>query len=210
MPRLAMSRVDAIGLLLAICTLPLAGCNKDDAATTLTLSGTPSPQIAIDERYSFAPTATGTNGAALTFAVTGRPAWLTFDPTTGALTGRPTMSDVGIHRGISIEASDGQTTARLSSFDIEVVALGTHAVTISWSSPTANEDGSPLTDLAGFEIRYGRQSGSYSHRIAVANPGVASYVVGGLAAGNYYFTLTARNDEAIDSEPATEMSIVVQ
>lgn len=175
----------------------------------LQVSGAPPGFVAVAERYQFAPTVT-TSGSPLTFAITSRPSWLAFNTSNGTLSGTPTMADVGSHRGITIQVSNGQRTERLVPFDIEVVAAGTRSATIAWQTPTNNEDGTALTNLAGFRISYGRQPGQYSHSVEVNNPGVASYVVGGLVPGTYYFAMTAHNRLNVGSTLSPEMAIVIR
>jgi hypothetical protein len=196
---------------LAALTLLLTACGEDDETDkTLRISGSPVALLAVNERYLFTPTAVDPEGEPLTFSITGRPAWLAFSQTTGVLSGTPTAADIGFYRDITIEVSDGHNTARLAPFQVEVVASGSRAATISWQTPTENEDGSALMDLAGFQIRYGRQPGSYSHRIDVPNHGVATYVVGGLVPGTYYFAMTAYTRNNVDSELSPETVIAIR
>ena len=68
---------------------------------------------------------------------------------------------------------------------------GTGTVSLSWTPPTTNADGSVLDDLAGYRIKYGTQEGTYPNVIPVANPGISSYVVENLAPNTYYFVVTA-------------------
>ena len=62
-------------------------------------------------------------------------------------------------------------------------------VTLSWTPPTQNSDGSPLTDLAGYNVYYGTSSGNYTSTINVGN--VTTYTFTTLAAGTYYLAVTA-------------------
>jgi hypothetical protein len=73
------------------------------------------------------------------------------------------------------------------------------SATLSWSVPTQNTDGTPLTDLAGYHIYYGTQAGSWTSTITVLDATETSYVVAGLAAGTYYFAIVAFNAEGADS-----------
>ena len=82
-------------------------------------------------------------------------------------------------------------------------------VTINWNAPTENTDGSALTDLAGFKIHYGTASGKYTQTITVGNPGLATYVVTNLAAGKYYFAVTAYSSAGTESTPSAEVSTTV-
>jgi len=77
--------------------------------------------------------------------------------------------------------------------------------TLSWDAPTTNEDGTPLTDLAGYKVYYGTSSGNYSQSIDVGN--VTTYVVNNLTEGlTYYFTATAYDILANESKYSNEVS----
>jgi hypothetical protein len=65
--------------------------------------------------------------------------------------------------------------------------------------PTQNTDGSPLKDLAGYHIYYGTVEGQWTSTITVLDANETSYVVSGLTAGTYYFTVVAFNSEGMDS-----------
>ena len=63
---------------------------------------------------------------------------------------------------------------------------------LSWSTPTLNDDGSALTDLAGFNVKYGTSSNHYTNTINVPNAAATAYTVTNLPAGaTYYFVVTA-------------------
>ncbi len=80
------------------------------------------------------------------------------------------------------------------------------SITVSWQAPTLNEDGSPLTNLAGYKIYYGLQPGVYSSVIDINNVGMATYVIDGLAPGTYYIALTSVNAAGNESLPSGEVS----
>jgi hypothetical protein len=164
----------------------------------------------VGERYAFTPTASDPDGDRLTFSIAQKPQWLNFNTAKGTLIGTPTAANVATYRGIVISVSDGQNVTRLPPFDINVPAVGPRTVTLSWLPPTENEDGSPLMDLAGYEISYGRQSRMYSSHIDVPNPGVTTYVVSGLVPGAYYFTMVAYNQADVRSRLSAELALNVQ
>jgi hypothetical protein len=64
-------------------------------------------------------------------------------------------------------------------------------VTLTWTAPTTNDDGSPLTDLAGYKIHQGPDGVSFPQVYDIPDPLATSYVVTGLAEGTYYFAATA-------------------
>jgi hypothetical protein len=155
-----------------------------------TITGTPSTSVAVGAAYAFQPTARDANNDSLTFSITGKPTWATFNTSTGRLSGTPTS--VGTTSGIRISVSDGKATASLASFSITVTSGGgttTGSATLNWTPPTRNTDGSTLTNLAGYRISYGRSAGSLSTTIQISNPGIASYVVENLSSGTWYFAV---------------------
>ena len=77
--------------------------------------------------------------------------------------------------------------------------------TLTWQQPTTYEDGTPLTDLAGYKIYYGTSSGVYTKTIDVGK--VLTYQLPNLTDGvTYYFNVTAYNTGLIESGYATEAS----
>jgi hypothetical protein len=65
--------------------------------------------------------------------------------------------------------------------------------TLSWDPPTQNVDDSPLTDLAGYIIYFGRIPHALNGRIALDNPGLTRYVIQQLTFGTWYFAMAAVN-----------------
>jgi hypothetical protein len=85
-------------------------------------------------------------------------------------------------------------------------AAGTAKLT--WQQPTTNEDGTPLTDFAGYKIYYGTSSGVYTNKIDVGK--VQTYQMQSLADGvTYYFNVTAYNTGLLESGYATEVSMTI-
>ena len=108
-----------------------------------------------------------------------------------------------------ISVSDGEFTDSLEPFSIEVLSSGTGmgSVTLSWTAPTQNEDGSALTDLAGYKLYWGTAPGVYTDTATIDNPGITTYTVDGLAPGTYEFVATSLNAAGVEStysNPATK------
>jgi hypothetical protein len=163
-----------------------------------TISGSPPTTASVGTAYTFTPTASDPDaGTTLTFSIANKPAWATFSTTTGQLQGTPTAA--GTFAGIAISVSDGQAAVALSAFSVIVQAVATGSATLTWTPPTQNTDGSPLTDLAGYKIYWGTSQGSYSNSVTLNNPGLASYVVTNLVSGTYYFVATAINSQGVES-----------
>jgi hypothetical protein len=169
----------------------------------LSISGAPNRQVVANQAYWFRPVANDPNGSVLRFGIANQPEWSIFNPTTGEITGTPALTDVGLYRGVTVTVSAG-TQMRALAFDVEVVQVGTSSVTLTWTPPTENEDGTPLTNLGGYRIRYGSQSGTYTNVVTLSNPGLATYVLGGLAAGTYYVVISAYSQSGVESGYSNE------
>ncbi|MEN8263415.1 MAG: choice-of-anchor D domain-containing protein [Nitrospirota bacterium] len=93
---------------------------------------------------------------------------------------------------------------------ILLFALNVHAgnVTLSWTSPSYNEDGSDFVDLAGYNIYYGTTSNIYTNIIHVDN--VTTYQITNLTEGiTYYFVITVYNTSGNESGYSSEESITI-
>jgi hypothetical protein len=127
------------------------------------------------------------------------PIWATFDSSTGNLTGQPSQGDVGLYENITITASDGTTSTSLSAFSIEVTQVALGSLSLSWTAPTQNADGSVLTDLAGYRIYYGTVPGNYTNQVRIDNPTVTTYLIENLLPDTYYVVATAVNSLSLES-----------
>ena len=78
--------------------------------------------------------------------------------------------------------------------------------TLTWTAPTENTDGTPLTDLAGFKIKYGMsQGGPYDEEVDIPDPAATTHVVTPLAAGSWFFVSTAYNAIGTESDFSNEV-----
>ncbi len=175
-----------------------------------TISGTPTTTATEGQAYSFQPTASDPDGDTLTFSITNRPAWASFNTSNGRLSGTPGAGTVGTYSNIVITVSDGTLTRSLAAFSIEVSQVSTGSVTLSWQPPTTRTDDSPLNNLAGYRIRYGTTQGNYPNVITVNNPGLTSYVVDNLPAATYYFVMSAFDSAGVESANTNPVSKTIQ
>ena len=164
-----------------------------------TISGSPSGSVQVDEVFSFVPTEAEQDGDTLRFSMQNMPGWASFDTGTGELSGQPVNADLGNYANLVISVSDGQASSSLPGFSIDVVDVGNLSVTLSWTPPTENTDGSAITDLVGYKVYYGLSAGDYANVIYVDSPGIASYVVESLTPNLYYFVVTAVNSRSGES-----------
>lgn len=188
--------------------LALAGCGGGDeeaSATTgggnqaPTISGSPPASVTQGATYSFTPSAADADGNSLTFTIANLPAWATFSPTTGRISGTPTSAQVGAYANITISVTDGSTSTSLPAFSIQVVGTATGSAMLSWNPPTQNTDGSALNNLAGYRVYWGTSQDSYPNSVTIPNPGLASYVVDQLTPAQWFFVVTAYSSNGVES-----------
>jgi hypothetical protein len=97
----------------------------------------------------------------------------------------------------------------LAPFDLEVLQIPLGSATVFWDVPTTNADGSPLTDLAGFRVRYGTASQNYTEELEVNDATTESLLIEDLAPATYFFVVTAFDRSENESAVSLEVSKVV-
>ena len=168
------------------------------------IRGQPVTTIVAGAAYSFTPSASDNDGDTLTFSIENKPSWAAFNSATGALTGTTGPADVNVYANILIHVSDGKDSTSLSPFTLNVVggnggnnASGTAA--LSWTVPTQNTDGTPLTDLAGYWIYYGRSAVGLVRLTQINSPLTTQYLASALASGTHFFAISAYNSAGAES-----------
>jgi hypothetical protein len=165
-----------------------------------TIGGSVITAVSAGNAYHFIPTASDADGDTLAFNIQNKPAWATFASSTGALSGTPTAADIGTYSNITITVSDGKASTALGPFSIAVNAISDGQATLSWTAPTQNADGSPLTNLAGYKIHYGTDPSALSKTISVSNATVTTYLVEDLSPTTWYFAITSINSAGVESD----------
>lgn len=169
----------------------------------VSISGAPATTDASGHPYSFVPNASAPRGRTLTFSISGQPAWATFNPATGQLSGTPVSATGATYANITIAVTDGAASAALAPFSITVspppavppTISGTPATSVaagaaySFTPVTTDPSGAPLTfsvqNLPGwatFSTATGSlagtppasAAGSYSNIVITASAGSAS------------------------------------
>lgn len=209
------------GGLLATAVLAMSLSTVSHATTYI--SGSPATSVAANRYYGFQSWATDNTGRSVTYSIRNKPAWATFDTRYGHLYGTPTSSNVGTYSNIVISATDGLSTASLPAFSISVTGTATTttggttsststtgSALVQWHPPTLNTNGSTITNLAGYTIKYGTNASSLASSIKVANPGLSSYQIDGLPAGTYYFGVAAYNTSGQSSAVSSLVSKTIK
>ena len=170
------------------------------------IGGTPTGSVKVGQSYVFRPSASDADGDLLTFTITGKPGWLAFDPVTGTLSGNPTASQAGTYANIVISVSDGRYSSALPAFSIAVVEQTLGSAKLSWAPPTTNEDGTPVTDLAGYRVVYGQSAAELSQSLTIGSAAITSAVIEGLTQGTWYFAVKAYTSANVESNLSTVAS----
>ncbi len=174
-----------------------------------TISGTPAPSVTAGQAYAFQPSASDPDGQALTFSITNMPSWAAFNAATGRLSGTPAAGNAGTYANIVISVSDRAASAALPAFTITVQAAPVAtagSATLSWRAPTTNEDGTALTNLAGYRVRYGTNTSALTNLVDLASPAATTVTIQGLTAGTWYFVLHSYTNTGVESDPTAPVS----
>lgn len=94
--------------------------------------------------------------------------------------GSPGAGDVGLTEDIVITVGDGTTFASWPTFSVVVTQSASGSALLSWLPPTTREDGTALTNLAGYRIRYGQNAAGLTQTVSLNSSALASYLVEGL------------------------------
>jgi hypothetical protein len=197
-----------------------------------TISGAPPTTVVAGSAYLFQPTAADADKDPLTFSITNKPTWASFDAATGKLTGTPASTQTGSFANVQISVSDGKASAALAPFTITVSATqnsppvisGTPPATVLVGSafsfqPTATDaDGDKLTFAVvnkpawmAFDSLTGRLSGTpaaadvgtYSNIAIGVSDGIANVA---LPAFNIAVTAAATGSATLSWVPPTQNS----
>jgi hypothetical protein len=78
---------------------------------------------------------------------------------------------------------------------------GEESVSLSWISPDTRADGDylSLNDLAGFKVYMGTSENSLRQLVDLNDNQITKYTVNNLAAGSYYFAVSAYDQDGLES-----------
>jgi hypothetical protein len=184
-----------------------------------TISGTPATSVTVGNAYNFQPSGNDADGDTLRYTIQNKPGWATFSETTGRLSGTPTAAGTTSNIVISVTDNKVTTPASLAAFSITANSVSappppppptTGSVTLDWTPPTSNTDGTSLSNLGSYRIRYGTSANSLNQSISISNPSISSYVVENLAGGTWYFSVIAVNASGTESVASNPVSATVQ
>lgn len=109
--------------------------------------------------------------------------------------------------------SNAGSSATSTSATLSVMAVTkTTSATISWTPPSAREDGTPLasTDIAGYNLYHSDTDGASMTKIATLSAADLSYVVTELTAGTHFFAATTVDTNGVESALPTPTTTTIQ
>ena len=122
-----------------------------------------------------------------------------------ATSGTQTINSIIADNVFNLSCSGAGGTANYS-LNVNVNVYNNGTALLSWEPPLSNEDGTALTDLAGYKIYYGTRPGDYTETIDIDNPGLTSYLIENLAPNTWYFVMTAYTSSNLESTYSAEAS----
>ena len=152
---------------------------KIELNSSPTISGISEDYATEGDLYYFIPNATDVNNDILTYSITNIPHWAAFDAASGAISGIPTISDIGYYSNIIITVSDGLATATLPSLSIMV-----------YSANVIQTENSLLNDIVGYSIYMGTSHETTLQTTLDIGLGV-TYNLGIMVDETYYFSIVA-------------------
>jgi hypothetical protein len=151
-------------------------------------------------------------GGTLTWTMTEPAAWLALNISSGTTTTETdsisaSVSTTGLAAGsystvITVSASGPSNSPQAIPVTLTVaMPTSTGTATLSW-------DANSETNVAGYKVYMGTQSGGYGTPLAVGN--ATTYTIGNLTGGRtYYFSVTAVDTEGTESLHSSEVSKTV-
>jgi hypothetical protein len=219
----------------AAASLPAFSIQVNQGNRSPVIGGVAAASTQPGKLYSFQPTASDPDGDPLSFAISGKPSWASFNATTGRLTGTPTSANLGTSSNIVISVSDGKTSTSLSAFSIQVNTTPNNAPVIGGSAASSVQAGQAYSftptasdadhDALGFSIvnkpawaSFSASNGQLSGTPASAQAGSYSNIVitvsdGKTTASLASFSITvagivaANHQPTISGTPATAVTV---
>ena len=83
-------------------------------------------------------------------------------------------------------------------------------MTLRWTAPKRNTDGTPITSLAGYLVYYGQTEGQYSRTLHLPSATLTSVGIEGLAPGKWHFAVKALATNGRESAFSKAVSKTIQ
>jgi hypothetical protein len=97
---------------------------------------------------------------------------------------------------LSCTGAGGNAT---QSVTVTVSAAPAGTATLTWTAPSVNTDGTPVTTLSGYTIYYGTSQNALTQTVVVGGATTTTFEITGLAAGTWYFAVAADAADGTES-----------
>jgi len=103
---------------------------------------------------------------------------------------------------------DSDINSVSDSANTDITTDSANPVSLTWDPPTMNEDGTCLTEPAGYKIYYGTSSGNYTDSIDVGN--IRTFLIDNIPldpsySGTWCFAVTAYDTSLNESDYSNEI-----
>jgi hypothetical protein len=167
------------------------------------ISGAVDAYASVGQSFEFQPSVKDPDGDKLSFSAENLPPWASIDSASGRISGTPAAGDLGAYEDITITVADAAHSSVTKPFTITVLDARKGYATLRWEQPPAKVDGSPLDDLAGYRIIYGRNADDLDHSVFINDPSQTSFEFTTLDEGIWYFAVIGVNANGLEGPPTT-------
>lgn len=195
-----------------LCLSFLTACDQDSASnddTNPTVDLGPDLTVDIGESVHLDPTIKNLDTDTISYLwvqTSGNPISLP-DNNSSYIAFTPLVNDL---LGFELTVTDNQEQEYKDAVSVTVLPEnGKYTAQLNWTAPTENEDGSILTNLAGYKIYYGQSITNLNVSIVVNAPLETSYDINNLDSDNsYFFCISAYSAAGFESKCSDTVSIL--
>lgn len=101
---------------------------------------------------------------------------------------------------------DAPSIMDTATYGLSCLFAGKTFLDLSWVAPTQNTDGSALTNLAGFKVYRGTTATNLTLLTTIASPTTVTFKDAGLAAGTWFYAVTAYTTAGVESARTAVLS----
>jgi hypothetical protein len=107
--------------------------------------------------------------------------------------------------------SEAESVAQkpVPSANLSAGAAASLTTTLDWIPLTMNVNGTPLLDLAGYNVYFGPEPGMYLDFRHLDNPGLVTYVLDLPSSGSWFIVITALDSAGNESDFSNEVVVDV-
>jgi len=195
-----------------LCLSFLTACDQDSASnddTNPTVDLGPDLTVDIGESVHLDPTIKNLDTDTISYLwiqTSGNPISLP-DNNSSYIAFTPLVNDL---LEFELTVTDNQEQEYKDAVSVTVLPEnGKYTAQLNWTAPTENEDGSILTNLAGYKIYYGQSITNLNVSIVVNAPLETSYDISNLDSDNsYFFCISAYSAAGFESKCSDTVSIL--